>query len=302
MNDFLKRLEDGPLLLLDGGLGTGLMERGLPAGIPPETWTLEKPEELLDIHRAYVDAGSEAVHANTFGANPVRLAKYGLEFQHLNIQAVQLARQSGAPFVIADMGPTGEYLPPVGKGDVNIWRQAFEAQARVLLEADVDAIHIETMSDIREAHQALSALRNLSTKIPVMVSLTFDKKKKGFFTAFGDPLVESMQSLADHGATVVGANCSLASSDMQELALEASGRVHVPLVFQPNAGKPELTESGTQYSQLPDEFAADMVTMVKSLGNRLAAIGGCCGTDPRHIQALKKLLEENNIAFRRINP
>lgn len=301
MSTLLKRMERGPLLILDGGLGTMLIARGLPAGAPPELWTRKRPEELLSVHQSYVAAGSEAVHANTFGANPVRLAKFGrlanfaINPDEINAMAVQLARQSGASFVIADMGPTGEYLPPVGQADVELWRQAFEVQGRALLEANVDAIHLETMSDLREARTALSVLRSLSTDIPIMASLTFDRKKKGFFTVFGDPLVKSLQDLIDHGANVVGANCTLTSHEMKDLAFEAGASIDAPLVFQPNAGQPEMTASGVRYSQSPEEFATDMVSLVTTVGNRVAAIGGCCGTDPRFIKALRRHLEQHNV-------
>jgi 5-methyltetrahydrofolate--homocysteine methyltransferase len=146
VNALLERLRSGPTLLLDGGLGTYLIARGLGRGAAPESWVLERPEEVLDAHRAYVGAGSEAVHATTFGANPIRLAAAfsggapppappgarGLDgrCERVNVEAVRLARESGATFVLADVGPTGEYLPPVGTADEASWRAAYRLQAR----------------------------------------------------------------------------------------------------------------------------------------------------------------------------
>jgi 5-methyltetrahydrofolate--homocysteine methyltransferase len=238
-------------------------------------------------HAAYVAAGSEAVQTNTFGANPVRLAHFGLADRcaAINHRAVGLARVAGPTFVIGDIGPTGEYLPPVGDGDLTRWLAAFSTQARALADAGVDAIHVETMSDLREATAALEAVRTLAPDLPVMVSLTFERRPRGVFTVMGDRLVDSLRQLLDCGATVVGANCSIASGAMRELAAEALAGVRGRLVFQPNAGQPEMTADGLRYAQDPVEFAADLLPVIHA---GAAAVGGCCGTDPRFITALRR--------------
>jgi 5-methyltetrahydrofolate--homocysteine methyltransferase len=285
----MARLTGGPTLLLDGGLGTMLIARGLPTGKPPDAWTLARPEELSAVHRAYVEAGSEAVHANTFGANPIRLARFGLadRCEELNGTAVRLARESGAPFVIADVGPTGEYLPPLGHGDPSLWREAFERQGRALASAGVDALHIETMSDRREALLACECLLRTAPGLPVLVSLTFERKKRGFFTIMGDPLVDTLREMLGHGAVGVGANCSMTSVEMRDLAREARSGIAAPIVIQPNAGQPELFHGLLTYRQLPEEFADDMAPLA---AKGIAALGGCCGTDPRFIAALRERL------------
>ncbi len=287
MNGILLRLEGGPTLLLDGGFGTMLIARGLPIGVPPDAWTLDRPEELVAIHRAYVDAGSEAVHANTFGSNPIRLGRFGLEArcEELNETAIRLARESGARFVIADIGPTGEYLPPVGHGDPAAWREAFERQGRALARTSADALHIETMTDKREAMIACEALRRTIPDLPVIVSLTFEKKKRGFFTIMGDPLVGSLRELHDAGAACVGANCSIASAEMIPLAREVRSAINAPIVVQPNAGQPETIDGRLCYRQTPEEFALAMAPLARE---RIAALGGCCGTDPHFIAALRE--------------
>lgn len=287
MSDFLERLRRGPCLLLDGGLGSELIARGLPPGEPPDRWTLERPEQLAAVHKAYVDAGSEAIHSNTFGANGARLERYGLAEQivAINQAAVRLAREAGARYVIADIGPTGEHLPPVGCGDPEKWRRHFVEQARALAEAGVDALHIETMTDAREALIALEALREAAPAVPILASLTFERKKKGFFTIMGDPLGPSLTRLREAGAAVVGANCSITSRDMRGLAEEALAATEVPLVLQPNAGMPERTAGGIRYAQEPEEFAEDLTSLLAE--PRVVALGGCCGTDPRFIAALR---------------
>jgi 5-methyltetrahydrofolate--homocysteine methyltransferase len=282
---FLERLRTGEPLVLDGGFGSMLIAHGLPRGAPPDAWTLERPEVLESIHRAYVEAGSEAVHANTFGANGVRLARFGLaeKMAELNAAAVARARSAGAGFVIADVGPTGEALPPVGAASPEALRAAFLAQAQALAATDVDALHVETMTDLREAKLALDALKEGAPDLPVLVSLTFERKKKGFFTIMGDALAPALRELVEAGAVAVGANCSITSADMQVLASEALAAVQVPLVLQPNAGAPEVVDDKVVYKQAPEAFADDMAA-VAALGVR--AVGGCCGTDPRFIVAL----------------
>jgi 5-methyltetrahydrofolate--homocysteine methyltransferase len=250
---------------------------------------LEHPEIVTGIHAEYVEAGSEALQTNTFGGNPCRLQHFGLAERcaEVNRRAVKLARDANPRFVIGDIGPTGEYLPPVGAGDVGRWAAGFQLQGEALIDAGVDAIHIETMSDIREAETALDAIRRLTSDLPVLVSMTFDRKRKGFFTVMGDRLIESLDRLRERGAAVVGANCSITSGEMRELAEEALGAVGGRLVFQPNAGHPTPGEVVT-YDQDPKDFAADLLPVV---GGGAAAVGGCCGTDPRFIQELRRLME-----------
>jgi methionine synthase I (cobalamin-dependent) len=290
VNGFLERLVAGPCLLLDGGMGSMLIAAGLPPGVPPERAVLDAPRDVAAVHEAYVGAGCDAVHTCTFGGNSVRLASSGLEdsCEAINIAAVKLARESGAKFVIFDVGPTGEYLPPVGTGDAGRWRAAFERQAMAVAGEPIDAFHVETMSDVREARVALQALRSLSPGIPVIVSMTFERRKKGFFTIFGDPAVDALGALAREGASAVGANCSITSTEMMELGMALSGKVDAPVVLQPNAGQPEPTASGVRYRQSPDEFAANMDTMARQ---GAAAVGGCCGTDPIFIAALRRRLD-----------
>jgi len=283
---FRERMLAGAPIVLDGGLGTALMAKGLPRGMPPEAWNLERGDVVTAVHRAYVDAGSEAVHANTFGANPIRLAAFGLEreCEKINRVAVGLARAAMPRFVVGDVGPTGEYLPPVGKGDLARWREAFARQATALADAGADALHIETMTDLREARTALEVLLGEVPGIPVLVSMTFERKKRGCFTIMGDPLVGSLRTLVSDGAAAVGANCSITSLEMSTLMDEALRAVEAPLVAQPNAGTPEVGSDGAlQYRQSPDDFAADMAALAER-GVRL--VGGCCGTDDRFIAAL----------------
>lgn len=284
MSALQARLRDREPLVLDGGLGSMLIARGLAAGTAPEAWILDRPAEIVAVHRAYVDAGSDAVHTATFGANRLRLAHVGLEARvaEINRAAVTLARDSGARFVLGDVGPSGQYLPPVGNADPVAWADAFREQSEALVSAGVDGLHVETMSDLREAHVALAVLREVDAALPIFVSLTFERRKRGFFTVMGDPVVASLGALAAAGANVVGANCTLTSGDLRVLAEEVRELGH-PIVLQPNAGAPELVDGALRYGQEPAEYARDTDAMFAS---GALAVGGCCGTDPRFIAAL----------------
>lgn len=292
MSGLLERLLRGPCLLLDGGFGSMLISRGLPAGTPPDRWTLERPEAITQVHRDYVEAGSEAVHANTFGANPLRLARFGLcdRCAEINQQAVGLARAAGARFVLADIGPTGEYLPPVGHGDAAAWGAAYETQARALAGTGIDAFHLETMTDLREALVALEVVRRVAPHIPALASLTFERKRRGFFTVMGDAPVEAFRRLRAAGAAAVGVNCTLTSRDLRDLARAARAEIDAPLIVQPNAGQPVTNATGTRYAQSPEEFASDLAPLAHE--GVAAAVGGCCGTDPGFIAALRRRLAE----------
>ena len=286
---FRERLRGKTPLILDGGMGTMLIAAGLPLGAPPEAWVLERPDEVLAVHRAFVAAGSDAVQTCTFGASTVRLARYGLDARADEIcsQAVRLARAAGSRYVIGNVGPSGEMLPPVGRADLAVLRASFAAQGRAFAATGVDALHIETMTDLREARCALAALREAAPTLPVIVSMTFERKKRGFFTLMGDAAAASLTALAAAGADGVGVNCSVAATDMHVLALELVGAVSVPLVIQPNAGSPERVGEVVRYAEAPEAFA-EVMAQIGRAGVRV--LGGCCGTEPRFIAALRERL------------
>lgn len=295
---FANRLQRGPVLLLDGGMGSMLLARGLAAGEAPERWTLERGAEIVAVHRAFVDAGSDAVQTNSFGAHPLRLAAAGISAGATEVATVAtaLARQAGARYVIGDIGPTGEYLPPVGRGEAEEFRRGFAELGRAFAAAGVDALHVETMSDLAEAAIALAALRDAAPGIPVCVSLTFERKPRGFFTVMGNRLEEALPALAAAGAAAVGANCTLTSSEFVALATAARSTYSGPLLLQPNAGPPRLADGQAMYDQTPGEFADDLATAAAIAGvGGPVAVGGCCGTDPRSIAALAAALARRGL-------
>lgn len=275
-------------LLLDGGLGSLLIAQGLESGRSPVHWNLERPEAVRGAARRYSQAGSDIVHTNTFGASPPKLAAAALGGRcvEINAVAVRLARQGctgSACLVAGDLGPTGLHFPPMGTATRAELLEAFTEQAGALAAAGVDLLSIETMYDLREALAALDAC--LATGLPVLASMTFDAKKRGFFTIMGDPLVASLQALAEAGAVAVGMNCSVTSPVMLEMVRQAVVAVSAPLVAQPNAGQPRPTLAGVVYDTDSLAFASDVAGMVQA-GARL--LGGCCGTDDTFIAAARR--------------
>ena len=277
-------------VLLDGGLGSMLIAAGLEAGRAPEWWNFEHPERIEAVHRAYLEAGSDLVHTNTFGANPLRLATAGLagRCREVNGAAVEIARRAceGGALVAGDVGPTGHMLPPLGTTTVDQLQRAFREQAEALAEAGADLFSIETMSDLREALAAVEAAR--ATSLAVHVSMTFERRRRGVFTIMGDPLVPSLIALAEAGADAVGFNCSVTSAEMATMVREAAPFIRVPLSAQPNAGQPRVTPEGVAYDASPEAFARDVAAMVEA---GAAMVGGCCGTTPEFIRQARATIE-----------
>ena len=293
-------------MLFDGALGTMLIARGLTLGRPPEQWNLEQPSSVREVHAAYLEAGAEVIGTNTFGGSPGRLSSFGLgkDAGKINTAGVLLAKsavaeagrgestggagqpeqhspgQRTAPrFVAFSIGPTGKMLSPVGKAAPG---EIFDEFAAQLLDAGngYDLILVETMFDLREALIALACARKHAS-VPVAVTLTFMKNPRGFFTIMGDDPAVAVRRLEAAGADVVGANCTIASAQMIELARALRAGTDLPLLCQPNAGQPRVTEGRPVYDQTPREFANDALALYAAGVN---AVGGCCGTTPRFIQ------------------
>jgi len=283
------RLAAGPLLL-DGGLGSMLIAAGLESGRDPTGWNRERPEAVAAVHRAYAAAGSDLVHSNTFGASPIKLRAAGSDddCRAVNTLAVSLARAAvpAGVLVAGDVGPTGALLPPVGNATEAELEAAFAEQAAALAAAGADLISIETMYDLREARAAVRAARG--TGLAVLASMTFEARRRGFFTIMGDPLGPSLRALADEGADAVGFNCSVTSDVMATMAAPARAAVGCPLIGQPNAGQPRAEADGVVYDASPEAFARDLAAMVAA-GLRL--VGGCCGTTPEFIRAARAAID-----------
>lgn len=294
-HDFLETIKR-KVVLFDGGMGSMLIAAGLTQREVPEAWLLSKGGKIGEVHAAYLEAGAEVVTTATFGASRLKLqaseAGKSLDVVRVNEKGVEIARKalerSGKRerFVAGDIGPTGLFFPPVGALKADEARAAFREQAKALAAAGVDLFIIETMYDLREAVEALRAVKEVSN-LPAVVTLTFDRKPRGFFTMMGDTTDKAVETLLREGAGVIGANCSLQSGDMIDLAEEFRFITDAPLAFQPNAGRPVMEHGVAVYKQRPREFAADAVKIVAAGAN---AVGGCCGTTPEFIREVHATL------------
>jgi len=292
MENILDRLRRGDVIVGDGALGTMLMRRGLKHGEPPESYNLTQPCILEEIASLYLQAGAEMVTTNTFGASPLRLQQFLLdgEMETINRSAVEAVRRAvqDRAYVSASVGPSSKILKPFGDTEPEEVFSSFERQIRVLLAAGADLICIETMTDIVEATLAVRAARSLDSKIPVMVTMTFGKTPRGFFTLMGSSVKAASAELEKAGADIVGSNCGDCMEHMVGIAREFLNHAHVPVAIQGNAGLPVPEGTTLVYPETPESVAGKAKEL---LGLGVQIIGGCCGTRPEHIQAIRKVVD-----------
>ncbi len=295
MKPFLERLANGEVLVADGAIGTMLMERGLEPGQPPESFNLTHPDVLEGVAREYLESGADIIQTNTFGASRLKLQACGLSDRvlELNRNAVLAVRRAvgDSAYIYGSCGPTGQFLEPYGEISVDEMYAAFKEQISALFGAGVDVICIETMSDLNEATCAIRAAKD-SAQAPVMATMTFDHTPKGFYTIMGVTIKEAVKGLADAGTDVIGSNCGNGIDRMVAIAREFRQYTRLPMAIQANAGIPELVGDRAVYPETPD-FMAERAGELLSLG--VSVIGGCCGTTPAHIRALRTAVD----SFRR---
>ena len=281
------------LLFFDGGMGTLLQEKGLKPGELPETWNLNHPEDIIGIHQAYIEAGSDIVLTNTFGANALKFKDdtYPLKkIVEAAVQNVKTAQERAGKkvYTALDVGPTGKLLKPMGDLD---FEDAYNAFKEVMIygeQAGVDLIHIETMSDTYEIKAAVLAAKE-NTKLPVFVTAIFDERKK-LLTGADIPVFVSM--LEGLRVDALGINCGLGPKQMFPMLEELQKYSSLPIVVKPNAGLPKQRGNETYYDVEPEEFAQ---TMEKIVDMGAAIIGGCCGTTPDHIRAMITMCKDKQI-------
>ena len=274
---------NGSFLLLDGALGT-MVQDILPVGTAPETLNITSPDKVLEIHRAYVRAGACAVTTNTFGAN--RLKYRGSHpLRDVIESGVRLAKQSGAKYTLLDVGPTGSLLQPLGTLTVEEAIDAFREQITIGVEAGADVVLIETMTDLLEAKAAVLAAKEVCDK-PIFVSMSFQENGRTFL---GVDAASAAVTLSSLGATAVGMNCSLGPRELLGTVRTFLQYASVPVFVQPNAGLPVIRNGETVYTVSPDEFA-DAVSQMLDMG--VTIVGGCCGTTPDYIRALRRVADK----------
>lgn len=294
MATFLETLQAGPMLA-DGGMGTLLLARGARLDQNLEALCLSEPDRVRELQLAYARAGADILLTHTFGAQSLRLAEHGLAdlVVAINRAAARIARDvresSGRDlFIAGDIGPLGRFLAPRGPVSAEEARAAFREQAAALLEGGVDLFCVETMTDVAELRQAVLAIRDLSD-LPVLASLTFSADGE---TLFGLDAAEAAASLADLPIDVLGANCAVGPTALLDVLVALrSARPDTWLSAMPNAGLPTRVDGQFQYEAGPEYFAA-MVPEFLARGARI--VGGCCGTTPAHIQAMRQVLDQSD--------
>jgi len=293
-----KRIKEG-FFLLDGGMGTELIARGAQVGICNEYLNIKSPDVVFEIHKEYFRAGSDAVLTNTFGANKYCLGRHGLEKRvvQINLTAAELAGRAGGQehYVLGDIGPSGDFLEPLGNLKAADLRAAYVEQAGALLGAGVDAFIIETISSIDEMEIIMEAVKSVSAALPVFVSMAFNKVGEDFRTMMGVDVDSAVGKAVAAGADAVGFNCgNMELDDYVELARQYVSAVkalsqETVVYAEPNAGKPQLGDKGVFYKVSPEDFAAAAERIYLAGVN---IIGGCCGTGPAHIKALADKLRK----------
>ena len=271
-------------ILLDGAMGTQLAEAGLEMGGHN---CITHPDAVLAVHQQYVDCGVDLLITNTLTMNRLYIEKQnmGIDVREVNLAGARLAKSAvrQGQYVLGDMSTTGQLLKPYGDLAEADAYEAFKEQAAILAEGGVDGYIIETMFSLKEALCALRACKEVAS-LPVIASLAFKTAAKGGRTEMGDSARQCAQALGEGGASVVGANCGdLSPSEMAEVVSAFCSATSLPVVAQPNAGKPRLAGNQTVFDMGPAEFA-EGVSKCLQAGARL--VGGCCGTSPAHIRAV----------------
>ncbi|KRT75468.1 MAG: bifunctional homocysteine S-methyltransferase/5 [Candidatus Rokubacteria bacterium CSP1-6] len=294
MSPFLSRLAEGPLLC-DGAMGTMLYAGGVPLDGCFDVFNANNPTLVQSIHAAYLSAGADLIETNTFGANRFKLALHGLDarVREINARGAKLARDvrettGREAFVLGSIGPLGKYLAPIGTIGVEEGRAAFREQAEGLLEGGVDAFIVETFSDLGEIRLAVEAIRALTDELPIIAQMAFTEEGVTFV---GRSAVEVARALRGLPVQVIGANCSVGSSvlyDILEQMLPEAGGL--PISIQPNAGLPSRVGERLIYLSSP-AYMAEYAGKMLEAGARI--VGGCCGTTPDHIRAMRAAVDRH---------
>jgi 5-methyltetrahydrofolate--homocysteine methyltransferase len=288
-----ERLKAGDILLSDGAVGSLLMQKGLEQRQCPESVNLKRPEILEEIAQLYFDAGADIIQTNTFGASPLKLAEYGLDdkTEEVNSVAVNMVKKvaGNRVYVSGSCGPSGKILTPFGDTEPELVYQGFERQIKSLVQAGVDILCIETMSDLNEAVLALKAARTVSEDVTVIATMTFEETPRGFYTIMGNTIKEAAQSLCENRADIIGSNCGNGLLKMIKIAREFNSITDLPLIIQSNAGIPVTKNGAMEYPESPVFFAENTPELIES---GVSIIGGCCGTTPDTIRAIRKALNK----------
>ncbi len=294
MGKLLDMLNAGRVLVSDGAWGTMMISKGMKPGECPELWNVEHADDIFDIAKSYIDAGADMVETNSFGGNVFKLEHYGLgdSVEELNSAAVTAARKAaGDKLVLGSIGPTGKMLL-MGDVNENQLYEAFKQQAVALAEAGADAIVIETMTDATEAELAIRAAKE-NTDLDVICTFSFDKTKQGDYrTIMGIDPVFAMEAAINAGADITGTNCGNGIERMVDIVKHMkAAHPEAKVLVHANAGLPQNVNGTDVFPDTP-ELMANQLEALLAAGADI--VGGCCGTTPAHIAAMRKVVDGFN--------
>lgn len=285
-DSYLQKVLDGTACLtFDGAMGTMLQREGLAAGDLPELLNLSHPQDITDIHGAYVQAGAQVATTNTFGANARKLAG-AASVEDVFKAAISCARASGARYVAADIGPTGALLEPMGALPFDDAYELFSEQMRAAQAHGADLVIIETMTDLLEIKAAVLAAKEHTT-LPIFATMTYDETGRTFLGT--DPVTATI-ALTSMGVQALGVNCSLGPDALTPIVQRILGLSPIPVIVQANAGLPSVADGATVYSIGPEDYVAALRPLIEA---GVAIVGGCCGTDPSYIKRIAKELHDH---------
>ena len=292
MSKLKKIFEEKKILISDGAWGTELFKLGLKMSDIPEKLNLESPDLVKQVAKSYADAGSDIIITNTFGGNRLKLKKANLEskIHEINYKGAEISKNAASDkaLVFGSIGPTGEFMEPLGIIKEIEMVECYKEQVEILSKANVDGIVVETMSDINEAKAALKAVKEVSD-LPVIVSMTYSKTKNGYATMMGVTPEKAAEELQIIGLDLIGSNCGGGINDFIDITKKYKNSTDLPLWIKPNAGLPKFKDGKTFYEETP-EFMASKVSELVDAGAKI--IGGCCGTTPAHIKLFIKELDK----------
>lgn len=274
--------------LLDGATGSNLFVMGMPRGICSEDWILDHPDVLIELQKAYVEAGSQILCAPTFGANRFNLSSYGLgaQVEEMNHELVKISKKAvdGKAYVAGDVTAIVKMIGMSPEATYEKAMERYKEQMRYLVDAGVDVILMETMTSMDEAMAALEAAQQVCD-LPVLCSMTIDAD--GSIYA-GGHIFEAAETLQEMGADTVGINCSVGPEQLVSIVEGLNQRLHIPMIVKPNAGMPKISDTGeASYDMTPERFGRSMKVLLEK-GAKI--VGGCCGTTPDYIRELKKII------------